>query len=135
MNGALGADWFNNTTQVMMGRQVQRDLANEALYQNAIVYEKIQNGNGLRIYAAPWSYALCGELNRLCADVRRPYDVADAVSYLHQYLRTTGKQSVKKSTIFTWCQNYRKEVNQAVLKEVDDAFYATYNARVIDWNN
>ena len=135
VNGALGADWFNNATQVMMGRQVQQSLAAGAFQQNTIVYQRMGNGGGLRIYAAPWSYAFCGKLNRLCEVSHRSYDLADAISYLHEYLRTSGQQTVSARKIFGWCQQYRKNVTEAVLQRVDEAYRQAYGYRPIDWQS
>lgn len=134
MGGALGAEWFNNTTQVMMGRRVQNALVEDAIRQNAVVFQKVEGGKGLCIYAAPWSYALCGKLNRLCTTNPRPYDLADAISYLHQYLLTNGQQSVKKSTIVDWCKGYGKDVTESVLVQLDNAYHRVHNVRVIDFS-
>ena len=90
----LGANWLNNATQLLMPRDVQQSLAAAAFEQNVIIHRYVGQGGGLIVYAAPWSYAFCGKLNRLCEDNPRPYDLSDAVEYLHQYLLAIGRQTV-----------------------------------------
>ncbi|OAA59610.1 hypothetical protein SPI_05808 [Niveomyces insectorum RCEF 264] len=133
VNGALGGEWLNNSTQLMMGRHVQHRLANEAFQQNTIVYDRVNHHGGLRIYAAPWSYAFCGKLNRLCTKNPRPYDIADSVVYLHEYLQSTRQHKVGAKTVFKWCEEYGKNVTKAVLQNVDEAYYTKYGVRAIDW--
>ncbi|KFH45401.1 hypothetical protein ACRE_037390 [Hapsidospora chrysogenum ATCC 11550] len=57
-NGALGGDWFNNATQLFprSGRL------------NIVIFEGLSSSGGLKVYAAPWSYAFCGKLNSLCKE-------------------------------------------------------------------
>jgi hypothetical protein len=131
LGGALGAEWFNNSTQIMMGRRVQEDLADSAFKQGTVIFQN----SGLRIYAAPWSYAFCGKLNRLCTEAPRPYDLADAVVYLHEYLQTNGRQSVSASRVYRWCQGFGKNVTEAVLRSVDKAYRRKYGRTAIDWSS
>jgi hypothetical protein len=37
--GEIGANWFNNATQLLMGRDIQARLAQSALQQNVIVHQ------------------------------------------------------------------------------------------------
>lgn len=84
------------------------------------------------VYAAPWSYAFCGKLNRLCEANPRPYDIQDAVVYLHEYLATTGRQTVRASEVHQWGREYRKMVTDDALNEVDTLYYQTYGHHAID---
>ncbi|KAF4448391.1 hypothetical protein F53441_8199 [Fusarium austroafricanum] len=131
--GRLGAEWLNNATQLFMPVQLQQTLFRAALEQGVVVFE----GGGLRVYAAPWSYAFCGKLNRLSDPLSggepRPYDLADAVVYLHEYLRTTGRQTVGVRQVREWCKQYNKKMTDEVLRRVDDAYYQQYSRRAIDW--
>ncbi|KAH7153406.1 hypothetical protein EDB81DRAFT_841627 [Dactylonectria macrodidyma] len=72
----LGTDWLNTETQMWM------------------------SGPGLAIYAAPWSYAFSAKISRLMTDGDevRPYDLQDAVIYLHGYIRAHGNRPVPVST-------------------------------------
>lgn len=134
LGGSLGADWFNNTTQIMMGRRVQEDLATAAFKQNTIIFQSGDQKGGLRIYAAPWSYAFCGKLNRLCEERPRPYDLADAVVYLHEHLRSRNRQSVSAKEVYGWCKAYGKKVTEIVLRRVEEAYYNQYGRRAIEWD-
>ena len=127
----LGANWFNNATQMLMSRQVQSSIARAAVQQNTIVHQYSGQQGGLIVYAAPWAYAFCGKLNRLCETNPRPYDISDAVVYLHEFLRTTGRQSVTRSEILGWCQEFGKNATNAVLDQVGNQYYQTYGQRVI----
>ncbi|OTB04342.1 hypothetical protein M426DRAFT_11717 [Hypoxylon sp. CI-4A] len=133
--GALGAEWFNNSTQLFMPPHVQQDLANAAFQQNVVIYNKVGRGGGLVVYGAPWSYALCGKFNRLCESSPRPYDLADAVVYLHEHLRRAGQQTVSVHLICRWCQQYHKQVTNEVIQQVDEAYYRAYGHRPIDWRS
>lgn len=132
-NGMLGADWFNNATQMMMGRRLQGSLATAAFEQNTLIYQRVDGRSGLRVYAAPWSYAFCGKLNRLSAGNARSYDLADAVAYLYEHLRASGRQTVSASRIRRWCQEYGKENTDAVLHQVDEAYRQRYGRRPVDF--
>lgn len=127
----LGANWFNNATQLLIGAQIQAQLTAEAVQQNTIVHQYRGQRGGIIIYAAPWAYAFCGKLNRLCEQNARPYDLDDAVVYLHEYLGVTHKSSVSKNDIFHWCQQYRKNATETVLDRVNNQFYQRYGHQVI----
>lgn len=128
----LGAEWLNNATQLLMGRDVQENLARAAFQQNTIVHQNHGQRGGVVVYAAPWSYAFCGKLNRLCEANPRPYDIQDAVVYLHEYLATTGHQTVRASEVHQWGREYRKKVTDDVLNQVDTLYYQTYSHHAID---
>ncbi|KAG6006219.1 hypothetical protein E4U43_000475 [Claviceps pusilla] len=127
--GHLGVEWLNNATQLFLPIQLQRQLYDAALEQGTLVFES----TSLRVYAAPWSYALCGKLNRLCDVDPRPYDLPDASVYLHEYLRTSDRQSVGAREIREWCKEFNKKMTDKVLEELDEAYSQSYGHRVIDW--
>lgn len=133
--GALGAAWFNNSTQLYMGRDRAHELASAAYQQNDIVYDGLNSrGHGLQVYAAPWEYALCGKMNRLTEGGERPYDLNDAIEYLVRYFRKTGHQSVTPDLIKQWCARWGKQVTDEVLHRLDEAFFRRYGRRCIDWS-
>ena len=90
----LGGDWFNNATQMMMGAENQARIAGEAFQQNIVVYDRIDTRGGLRLYAAPWAYAFRGKLNRLSSGRYHPYDMDDAIRYLHEHLRGQNQRRI-----------------------------------------
>lgn len=130
---ALGGDWFNNSTQVFMSPELQHSLAEAAIQQGVVIYDGLDRHGGLRVYAAPWSYAFCGKLNRLCEQNPRPYDIQDAVGYLDQYFQTAGCTRVSAERIQEWCQRYRKKVTPEVLRAVDEEYRRQYGRRAIEW--
>lgn len=129
--GDIGANWFNNATQLLMGRDIQARLAQAAIQQNVIVHQYRGSRGGIVVYAAPWAYAFCGKLNRLCESNARPYDITDAVSYLRQHIQTTGRQTISVEEIEGWCRDYRKNVTHDVLDRVDDRYFRTYGTHPI----
>jgi hypothetical protein len=127
----IGAKWFNNATQLLMGRDIQACLAQSALQQNVIVYQYRGPRGGIVAYAAPWAYAFCGKLNRLCESNARSYDIADAVSYLHQYLLANSRQTASAAEIKQWCRDFGKKVTDGVLDQVNARYNTTYRTRPI----
>lgn len=132
--GSLGAEWLNNATQLQMPVQLQQSLFKAALEQGIVVFKH----GGLEVYAAPWSYAFCGKLNRLSSrlpgDEPRPYDLADAAVYLHEYLRGTGRQAVGVRQIRKWCTRFNKIMADEVLRRIDKVYYQQYQRRAVDWH-
>ena len=127
--GRLGAEWLNNATQLFMSAQMQKLLFDDAVKQGSVVYQR----DGLTVYAAPWSYALCGKLDRLCGSDPRPYDLADAIAYLHEHFRTKRVASVGAQEIRRWCDRFDKKVADSVLTQLDDAYRVQHGRGAIDW--
>ncbi|KAI8669523.1 hypothetical protein NCS57_00767600 [Fusarium keratoplasticum] len=132
--GRLGEEWFNNSTQLFMARDVQTSLVWQAKQQNAVVFEKRGTKGGLKVYAAPWTYALCSKLNRLCEINPRSYDMDDAVVYLHRHLTLTAETYVKFQELYDWCRWYNHDVRREILKQLDDKYFQSYGYRPIVWN-
>ena len=118
----LGGEWFNNQTMLWLPPNVHRQVTQEALEQNEVVFER----RGLRVVAAPWKYALCGKMNRLVRPaLARPYDITDAASYLrHHILKHGGPISAVR--IKRWCEGYRKETNDDVIRAVKREYRRIY---------
>lgn len=129
-SGRLGAEWFNNATQLFMPAKLQQQLFDAAVEQGAKVYDR----GGLTVYAGPWPYALCGKLNRLSDADSRTYDLADATVYLHEYFRTSRRSNVGVRQIQKWCNQFSQKTTEGVLRRLDEAYYQTYDRRAIDWN-
>ncbi|KAK7425301.1 hypothetical protein QQZ08_008198 [Neonectria magnoliae] len=94
-----------------------------------VVFER----GGLKVYAAPWQYAFCRKLNRLCDTDPRPYDLTDAVVYLHECFREGVRETVGIRRVRQWCQHFNKIMTDEVLRRVDEA-YEAYGRRAIDWH-
>ncbi|KAI4257446.1 MAG: hypothetical protein L6R42_005656 [Xanthoria sp. 1 TBL-2021] len=118
----LGAEWFNSQTMLWLPPDVHHTVTDEALRQNEIVFHK----RGLKVIAAPWNYALCGKMNRLVRpDQTRPYDLADAVSYLRYYIEKHGRP-VSSARIKEWCRHYQKETSNEVIRAINEEYKRRY---------
>ena len=86
----LGTDWLNTETQMWMPGPMHHELTAAAKKQDVKVFD----GSGLTIYAAPWAYAFSAKVSRILTggDQTRPYDLADAVTYIHEYIRAHRNQ-------------------------------------------
>lgn len=76
---------------------IHQELTAAARKQN----EKVFDGAGLTIYAAPWNYAFSAKISRLMTgggDQARPYDLQDAVIYLHRYIQNHSNCPVPVET-------------------------------------
>jgi hypothetical protein len=114
-----------------MGREIQVELARYAVQQNAIIHEYQGSRGGIVVCPGSCSYALRGKLNRLCEENSRLDDITNAVSYLHQYLQTFGREPANTQEIYQWGRQYRKKVTDAVLDQVDGRYYQTYGRHAI----
>ncbi|EEU45612.1 uncharacterized protein NECHADRAFT_80690 [Fusarium vanettenii 77-13-4] len=131
--GRLGEEWFNNSTQLFMARDVQTSLVRQAKRQNAVVFEKRGAKGGLKVYAAPWTYAVCSKLNRLCEINPRSYDMDDAVVYLNRHLILTAENYVKSRELYDWCRRYSHDVRPEILKQLDEKYLQSYGYKPIVW--
>lgn len=88
----LGTDWFNTETQMWMSPDMQRELTESALHQHTVVFQE----PGLTLLAAPWGYAFGAKIQRILVGPgeARPYDLHDAVTYLHQMTQRHQGQPV-----------------------------------------
>ncbi|KAM0188752.1 hypothetical protein ACHAPA_009288 [Fusarium lateritium] len=132
-HGRLGEAWFNNSMQLFMPRNVQASLIREAKKQNEVVFEHYGTSGGLRVYAAPWSFALCSKLNSL-RDIDRSHDMDDAVAYLYRYLSLTGQDYIIAQQIYEWCEEYHQDVSREVLRRLEEAYARTHGNWPIVWN-
>ena len=118
----LGGNWLNNSTVLLMPQRVQLEITELAIKQNVAIFDR----PGLKVLAAPWSYAFCGKTDRLCEAERRAYDCQDAVAYLREYIRSHGGQPVKVDAIFRWASHFSKNVTLEVLREIDLLYQETH---------
>ncbi|SMR49075.1 unnamed protein product [Zymoseptoria tritici ST99CH_1E4] len=127
----LGSQWFNNETQMWLSPPVHRQITEQALQQNEIVFEK----HGLRIVAAPWIYALASKTHRLARDRRaeqmaraRPYDVTDAATYLRKYVQQNGGQAQSPASVQARCVEFGFRVDDVDLQTVNAEYRRLYRA-------
>lgn len=111
---ALGTDWLNTETQMWMPGPLHQELTAGAKQQNVKVYD----GSGLTILAAPWEYAFSAKISRIMTGgaQARPYDLADAITYIHQYIRGHGNRPVPVATALGWARRYHHETNDNILR-------------------
>ncbi|KAL4723649.1 hypothetical protein ACLX1H_009291 [Fusarium chlamydosporum] len=132
--GRLGEAWLNSSMQLFLPHNVQTSLIQEAKRQNEIVFEHQGTNGGLRVYAAPWSFALCSKLNHSCDHHNRTEDMDDAVAYLYRYLSTTGQDYIIAQQIKDWCQTYHQDVSREVLRRLEQTYARKHGNWPIVWN-
>ncbi|KAH8689477.1 hypothetical protein BGW36DRAFT_401834 [Talaromyces proteolyticus] len=99
-SAALSRDWLNNATARMPGVVENIDhLIQTAVAQNVV----LMRAPGLTVVAAPWDYSFIKKVSRITQGTGRPYDGADAVAYLHQYIiRTNGNRPITVAQVEGW---------------------------------
>ncbi|CAF3519477.1 hypothetical protein SNK03_003760 [Fusarium graminearum] len=132
--GRLGETWLNSSMQLFLPRNVQTSLVQEAKTQNEIVFEHQGTNGGLRVYAAPWSFALCSKLNHAFDHHNRTEDMDDAVDYLYRYLNITGQDYIMAQQIKDWCQTYHQDVSREVLRRLEETYARKHGNWPIVWN-
>lgn len=123
---ALGTDWLNTETQMWMRGDMHRELTHAAEVQD----DRVFDGAGLRIYAAPWEYAFTAKINRLLhpQGQARSYDLADAVVYIHRYISAHGNRPVSVATVMGWARRYHHDCNRDILlNHVDPSYMQRYH--------
>ncbi|KAL2813448.1 hypothetical protein BJX63DRAFT_443111 [Aspergillus granulosus] len=123
----LGANWFNNSMSLYLGRDLEQELILASHQQGTVLFDK----PGLTVYAAPWEYALCWKTDRLTKHTRQSYDTADAVAYLHQCMNSNGGNAIQAHHIEAWARKYKKAVSVNVLREIDTVYESTYGTHGI----
>lgn len=119
----LGGAWLNNETQLHMAPDVRRFVTQSALEQNLIIFER----RGLKVVAAPWSYCFISKSQRLGSEWERPYDLDDAVNYLHQWNRR-GQSAPSTRTIQELCSRYKRPMlDSSVLRRIAGRYQSKYN--------
>lgn len=122
----LGTDWLNTETQIWMPGPLHHELTAGARKQGVKVFDEA----GLTIYAAPWEYAFSAKISRLLTGggQARPYDLADAVTYIHQYIRAHGDQPVRVATALAWSKRYHHNMTEDILRtRVNREYRRRYN--------
>lgn len=121
----LGTDWLNTETQMWMPGPLHSRLTTAAQQQDVKVFEM----PGLTIYAAPWPYAFSAKVNRILTggDQVRPYDLDDAVTYIHEFIETHDNQQVPLETALGWAREFNHECTTKFLRtRVNQAYRKRY---------
>lgn len=126
----LGAEWFNNATQLWLSQPLHRQLTDQAIQQNEIVFQR----GGLTVIAAPWMYAFASKMHRVAQSRRgergasaRPYDPTDAAAYLHKYIQTREGRAPVESDVQARCGEYGFLVDAIDLQAVNDEHRRLYH--------
>jgi hypothetical protein len=124
----LGASWFNNENEVTLyDLDVHRKVTREALAQNEIVFQT----KGLKVIASPWEFAFCAKVSRFARGRRRgarPYDLADAVSYLRRYIQRRRGRPVSTREIKAWAEAYSINTDCMALREAATEYRRFYGS-------
>jgi hypothetical protein len=117
----LGTDWLNTETQMWMSPTMQRELTEQAIRQNTVVFQQ----PGLTLLAVPWAYAFSAKVSRLVtlSSQARPYDLDDAVHYLSQIVQQNGGQPVAVDIVEGWANRYNHTTSASFLLETVNRQY------------
>jgi hypothetical protein len=98
--------------------------------QNEVIFER----KGLKVIAATQDFAICMKLNRLTCGEQIPgergeepaYDVSDAVSYLHHYVKMYGSALVTEAEIRRWARRYDQNTDTKAIRRVMREYRCRY---------
>lgn len=127
----LGTDWLNTETQMWMPGPLHNRLTEAAKRQNV----KIFDVPGMTIYAAPWSYAFSAKVNRLLTggDQGRSYDMDDAVTHVHEYVRAHGNQQISVATALGWARQFNHNSSASFIRtQVNRAYRRKYGSNAFE---
>ncbi|KAM3417333.1 hypothetical protein BST61_g5584 [Cercospora zeina] len=112
----LGAEWFNNQCQMWLSPVTHRQVTEQALRQNEIVFQH-------------WMLAFATKTHRISRSRRgeqaaraRPYDATDAAVYLRKYVLANGGRAQRKSDIQAQCLEYGFRVDGVDLEAVNNEY-------------
>jgi len=121
----LGDAWLNNHTAVFMQESDINALYEEAKTQNTPIFKE----TGLTVLAAPWRYAMTTKLDRLMKTGAKPYDLADAVTYLHQIVSAPHGQPVPQANLLQWASDFKcTQPSPELIQRLAAAYVAKYSS-------
>ncbi|ELR10577.1 hypothetical protein VC83_00229 [Pseudogymnoascus destructans] len=123
----LGDGWFSGESAKDMRPEVARDVYELSKQQNDIVY----CSEGLTVLAPRWSYAFMVCVDRLSRGVGRPYDMGNAVLYMHQYIKIGKHKLIPILGIMKWGEGYGLHVTMEVLRVVKAQYLRHYDREAI----
>ncbi|KFY22943.1 hypothetical protein V493_06211 [Pseudogymnoascus sp. VKM F-4281 (FW-2241)] len=123
----LGDGWFGGQGTQDVLPEVARDIYELSKQQNDIVFCR----EGLTLLAPRWSYAFMLCVDRLSRGVGTPYDMGNAVLYLHQYIKTGKHKLIPILGIMKWREGYNLDVSMEVLRIVKAQYLGHYKREAI----
>lgn len=123
----LGDGWFSGQGMQYVRPEVARDVYELSMAQNDIIF----CSEGLTVLAPRWSYAFMVCVDRLSHGVGRPYDMGNAVSYLHRYVETGRYKLIPILGIMKWGEGYDLHVSLEVLRIVKAQYLGHYKKEAI----
>ncbi len=117
--------WLNNEVNLGLPTKILQQITREAIAQDEVVFHR----RGLKVIAAPWELQLCGKMNRHASGgIVRPYDLSDAVVYLHRYIQTHDGQQVSAKMIRRWATSYHKRTNSIIINQIAKEYRRIYGS-------
>lgn len=123
----LGDGWFGGLGAQDIRPDVARDVYALSVEQNDVLF----SSEGLTVLAPRWSYAIMVCVDRLSRGVARPYDIGDAVVYLHQYIKVGKHKLIPIMGIMNWGQGYDLQVTLKVLRFIKVQYLKHYEREAI----
>ncbi|TWU73578.1 hypothetical protein ED733_004681 [Metarhizium rileyi] len=127
----LRTNWLNTKPQMWMKVPLHSELTAAAERQNVRVFDM----PGLTIYAAPWEYAFSAKVNQILlgSDQARPYDLDDAVTYIHEYICAHDNQPVLVTTALDWARQFNHENTAEFLRTgINEAYGKRYGGKAFE---
>ncbi|KFX98321.1 hypothetical protein O988_04423 [Pseudogymnoascus sp. VKM F-3808] len=118
----LGDGWFSGQGMKYLRPEVARHVNELSMQQNDVVF----CSEGLTVLAPRWSYAFMLCVDRLSHGVGRPYDMGNAVVYLHRYIETGRHKLIPILGIMKWGEGYDLHVTLGVLRVVKAQYLGHY---------
>jgi hypothetical protein len=116
------SNWFNNKTMLFIPQNLRQQVVIDALQQNYEVF----SAPGLRVIAAPWSYALMTKPDRMAGGGVILYDSADAATYLHQNLSYYQRRNVPIQIIQGLARKYQLRLRVEDVRVVNQQYQAMF---------
>ena len=111
----ISTEWFNTETSLHMSPRMHNELTDLAFEKNIVIFKQ----PGLTVLAAPWNYAFGAKVDRLlkvmAEDLRRPYDLQDAIVYLDQMVTANSGRPIAIERFFETAQRYHQNTTEAYL--------------------
>ncbi|VDB86986.1 unnamed protein product [Peniophora sp. CBMAI 1063] len=116
----LQEGWLNDDVALYVQDHALRELYEEALQQNEIVF----HASGLTVYAAPWRFSLITKVDRLSKAGARPYDMPDAVAFLGCLIAERGAVPLRREELASWAIEFELPIPSTwVLDALDEAYF------------
>lgn len=120
---------MNNHTALFIPPGTVSKLFAEAVADDIIIYRDHAHHPALKVVAAPWRYSLVAKLEKAGKQgTGKPYDLDDAVEYLHQLIeKEKHKKPVKRSVLEGWAHEFDLSVTKDKIDELEKRYKAKYH--------